>query len=142
MSEILKYIKADFLIARKEKNHPKIGFLSTLIGEIENSASMVNGEKIILEESIISILKSFEKKANEILAIDPSKIEPEYLAKAKAEKEWINHYLPSQLTEDDIRKIFSDLDNSNLGLMMKHLKEKYAGLYDGKLASMVAKEFI
>lgn len=138
-STTLEKIKADFLQARKDRDHPKINFLSSLVGEIEGAAIMINGTKTVPEEITITVLKSFEKKANEFLAIP--NLEPEYQAKTHAEKEWTLSYLPRQLSEDDLRKIFSDVDHSNMGMMMKHLKEKYAGQYDGKMASMIAKEF-
>lgn len=137
---ILETIKADFIEARKARDAVRVSFLSTLIGEIESAAIIINGSKMVPEEIVIATLKSFEKKSNEFMAIP--NVDGETLKKVIAEKAWTLSYLPRQLTEEDLRKIFSDLDHSNMGLMMKHLKDNFAGQYDGKMASTVAKEFV
>ena len=59
------------------------------------------------------------------------------------EIEILSGYLPKQLTEDELRSIISDYKaaniGANVGLIMAFLKSKYNGLYDGKIASQIAK---
>lgn len=56
----------------------------------------------------------------------------------------LNEYLPKQMTEDELRSVISDFKagniGANVGAIMSFLKTKYAGLYDGKIASQLAKE--
>ena len=50
------------------------------------------------------------------------------------------------LDESEIEKIISDLKSDqpdlNMGMAMKVLKERYAGQYDGKVASGIAKRML
>ena len=58
----------------------------------------------------------------------------------------IEGFLPSQLTEEQLESIISELQvkdpSINMGLAMKALKDSYAGQYDGKIASSVAKRML
>jgi len=60
------------------------------------------------------------------------------------EIEILNGYLPKQMTEDELRSVISDFKaeniGANVGSIMSFLKTNYAGLYDGKMASQLAKE--
>jgi hypothetical protein len=140
MSNILTTLKADFLAARKARDGVLSSFLSSLIGDIESAAITEEGRIELTDAHVIAVLKSYEKKAKENLSIENM---AENLKEAVSkELDIIRSYLPQQLTEEEIRNIFTELDASNLGLMMKHLKDNFAGLYDGSLASKIAKEFI
>jgi uncharacterized protein YqeY len=52
-------------------------------------------------------------------------------------------YLPVQLTEDDVAKLIesikSNLENPNMGALMKELQPKIKGQFDGKKASEMVK---
>lgn len=140
MSDILKTIKEDFLQARKNREHSVSSFLSSLVGDIETAAVTAEGRVEITDAMVVKVLKSYEKKAKEFLDIE--NLAANMLANIHFEMEIINKYMPVQLTEEKIRSIFSELDTSNLGVMMKHLKDNFEGLYDGSLASKIAKEFL
>ena len=55
----------------------------------------------------------------------------------------LQSFLPSQLTSDEIEKIFQTMKQENdslqMGVAMKQLKDLHAGKYDGKTASEVAR---
>jgi uncharacterized protein YqeY len=55
----------------------------------------------------------------------------------------LNEYLPQQMDEFQLREaidLFKTANpDANMGAIMAHLKAEYAGLYDGKLASSLAK---
>jgi uncharacterized protein YqeY len=82
------------------------------------------------------------KKNEELLNIP--NISENMVALAQHEKSIVEKYLPKQLTADEIRNIIQLLGGAqvNLGDIMKHLKERYSGQYDGKVASTVAREFV
>lgn len=139
MTDTLTKIKADFLLARKAKDEKAKAFYSSLIGDIESAAIMINGYKTVSEDVTISTLKSTVKKCKEFLAIE--NLLPDTISKIQSELALAESYLPTQLTENQLREIFTSIDHSNMGLMMKHLKDNYSGQYDGKMASQIAKEF-
>jgi uncharacterized protein YqeY len=137
MSETLTKLRIEFLDRRKARDTETAAFLSTIIGEIESNAKMVDGMKVVTEEDVVKVLKSFEKKTVEFLNIVPDS------AKSLKEKEIIESFLPKQLTEQEILDIITQSGtDKNMGAMMKYLKDNYAGTYDGKTASKVVKEIV
>lgn len=56
-----------------------------------------------------------------------------------AERAVLEQFLPMQLSENALIEVAKC--QANMPAFMKHLKENFAGKYDGKLASQVAKEF-
>lgn len=137
--KIFDAIKEDFKEARVAGNKLASGLLSTVVGEIENKAKMVDGMKQVAEESVVSTLKTFIKNVD---TFKDNVTDTVTHAKLMAEKQILEKYLPSQLSEDELRDIFASIDHSNMGIMMKHLKDNYSGRYDGSVASKVAKEFL
>lgn len=61
----------------------------------------------------------------------------------KREIQILNEYLPQQMSETQLRtaidKFKSENIDANVGSIMAYLKANFAGLYDGKLASQLAK---
>lgn len=58
-----------------------------------------------------------------------------------AEIEFLQEFIPAQLTETDIREFFRSTGLTNKGQLMKALKDKHPNQYDGKVAVWVAGEF-
>lgn len=144
MSNILKTIKDDLLYARKNKMTNATTFLSTLIGEIEAKAYAGSQKIELTDEHAIAAIKSYIKKTSEFLSLEG--IEEDVKEKLERELEILEGYLPTQLSETEIRnffnKIVSEVENVKLGDLMKALKSEYNGLYDAVLASQIAKEFL
>ena len=76
----------------------------------------------------------FEEKANRT----------EQITALKSEIACLEAFLPTQLSAEQIEKIITDFKTANaaanMGVVMKELKDKYTGQYDGKLASDLAKK--
>jgi hypothetical protein len=55
----------------------------------------------------------------------------------------LNEYLPQQMDESQLRTAIemfkAENPDANMGSIMAHLKANFAGLYDGKMASQLAK---
>jgi uncharacterized protein YqeY len=66
------------------------------------------------------------------------------VAQNDKEKAILDAYLPQQMTpealEEAIREISVELGTTQIGPLMAKLKEKYAGQYDGKLASELVRK--
>lgn len=135
---MFKRIKSDRLVARREKNKEVSSILTTLIGEIESDVIGNTKIKEITDDVVIAKIKKFSKSLNELLSkLDkdsPAAELPNYELKI------LNSYLPSQLTEDELRAIIIDSGLTNIGEIMKMLKSNYSGLFDGKMASSIIKE--
>ena len=146
MMSLLLQIKKDQLQARKNNQTAEATLLTTLIGE----ASMIgknDGNRDSTDEEVISVIKKFVKNNNELM--NYANKESSAYALAKDENEFLSQYLPSQMTEEEIRtavqqRIHSldEISPKLMGKIMGWLKENYGGQYDGALASKVVKELL
>ena len=77
-------------------------------------------------------------------SLDSYPAENPMVEKIKAEIQFLEPYLPSQLSEADvvslIKKIVSSLAAPNMGLVMKELTPQIKGRFDGKRANDLVKE--
>lgn len=133
----LENIKNDLDNARKEKKQQLLTLLVTLYSE----ACMVGKTKrngLPTEEEVTSVVKKFKIGVEEIAKIKGLSDDLQY------ELDIYERYLPIMLTKDQLVEIVSGISPkpNNLGEVMKFLKEKYSGLYDGKVASDIAKEVL
>lgn len=131
------------IAARKGSNHVLKNLLVTLYSEAQMvGKNKRNGDPT--DEEVISVVKKFITNAEETskILILNSKSNHDQLEEINA----LNNYLPSQLSEDQLRTIISSyvssIQNPNIGLVMKYLKDHYSGQYDGKVASMLVKNMV
>lgn len=129
-------LQNDLTTARKQKDAVRISILSTLIGEIQQHMDV---DKNISDEKVLQLIKKFVKNNNDFIALTKDIVRTNEL---QFENDILNAYLPKQLTESELRTIIvAQLQaGSNLGQVMAFLKANYLGLYDGALASRIAKE--
>jgi hypothetical protein len=142
---ILEQIKADSLEARKKKDNIAANLLTTLYSE----ALMVGknkGDRLPTDEEVISTVQKFLKNAMETKGL-LERADSATLALFTIDSEItvLTRYLPAPLSDDELTsaiKIIIDDGNANVGAIMKALKEQYAGRYDGKKASELAKRLL
>jgi len=143
---LLSQIKKDQLQARKNSKTVEATLLTTLIGE----AAMIgknDGNRETTDEEVVAVIKKFVKNNTELMGYAVA--ESVAYMNARDENDFLSQYLPSQMTEDEIRaavqKRIVTLDEISpklMGSVMKWLKDNYAGQYDGGLASKVVKELL
>lgn len=126
-------IKIDSVTARKGRTDTvKIKLLVTLLGDLDRYAKD-NGIENAPDEETGKKIKKFVEGAKEVIkhGSDQPKLDAEY------EIEILTAYLPKQMTQAELVLAVRDAvaaGGTNLGLVMKTLKAKYAGLYDGAQA--------
>jgi uncharacterized protein YqeY len=135
LSELYDLIAKDRLIARKHKNAGKAGLLTVLVGEVDKKAKD-DGDRKPTDEDCLSVIKKLLKSVEENLKYKPG--EAEFLS----EKSILEYYLPSQFNEDQLLELLVEAKPINLGSAMSYLKMNFAGQYDSKLASKVAKDYL
>lgn len=121
--------------AKKQKDVLKSNLLSTLYAEM---FTLSKSGKELTDEDSVKIVKKFIKNCDETLALDiPEEAKKKYLA----EKQILMGYLPSQLSAEDIEMTVSQLvgEGKVMKDIMVHFKENFAGRYDGKTVSDIAK---
>lgn len=130
---LMEQIKTQQIAARKAGD-PKASLLTTLLGE----AAMVgkNAGRETTDAEVVAVVKKFIKNVDETIAALQAR--NQLFTEFAVEREVLEQFLPQQLTEATLAEVAKT--QPDMPTFMKHLKEKYAGQYDGKLASTVAKK--
>ena len=133
---MLDQLNSDIKEAMKNKEKEKLSALRYLKSMImENNTS----KKPVSE---IDVAIKHHKKLKDSLENYPDGHE----MKSQIEQEltFIEHYLPSQMDENEvielIKQIKGNLDSPNMGAIMKDLQPQIKGRFDGKRASTLVKE--
>lgn len=140
---LLQEIKSKNLEARKAKLTAVVNVLTPLIGDAEMVGKNANRE--VTDAEVVQMIKKFIKNLDEtIRALGDN--DPRTLA-ALGEKNTLESFLPKQLSEDELKGhihaihagLVTHEGKADMGSIMKMLKTRFDGLYDGKLASQLIK---
>lgn len=131
----------DLKAARFQRDDMKRNVLTTLIGELDTNAKRTG--KAVTDEQAVATVKKFVENAKFTM----SKLSPEVELYKAYEKEsaLLAGYLPKQMSEAELTGAvlaFIGEGFTTMGEVMAQLKYKYAGLYDGKMASAVVKKYV
>lgn len=131
---LMEQIKAKQVAARKA-GAPEASLYTTLLGE----ASVIGknaGNRETTDAEVVAVVKKFIKNAEETAVALTSRNQDatDFLVECSI----LEQFLPMQLSEAALIEVAKCQEN--MPAFMKHLKENFAGQYDGKLASTVAKQ--
>lgn len=135
---MLDFLRAEMLQARLRQDTAWVKVVSTAIGDLERKYN----KDFVSRDQMVAWAKS------QLKAIDESRSKAEKFGQTFVADELyvklLNSMLPVQMTEDDLYNFFTKECSGveNLGEMMKELKTRRAGMYDGKLASAVARSVL
>lgn len=141
---LIDTIKSKNIEARKAKLTAVSSLLTTLIGEAEMVGKNA-GNRAPTDAEVQAVIKKFIKNLNETIGILGDN-DPRTLA-AMGERSTLETFLPKQLTEDELKShihaihagLVTHEGKADMGSIMKMLKIRFDGLYDGKLASQLIK---
>lgn len=145
---LFEKLKLDRIQAMKDKDVIKKDLLGTLIAEASKEV------KEPADDKVIATIKKFIANLKQITGMGNIGQLEALLAKTQKEIAILESYMPKQLSEFELEQIIKNLykksmDNPSepyvfitMGEVMKHLKENYAGLYDGKLANEICKRVL
>lgn len=143
---LLSTIKAAQLQARKSKDTIATGVLTTLIGEAVNVGKS-NGNRETTDAEVIAMVKKFITNAQETIKIleatNPA------VATVNKEIEILSAFLPTQMSDERLELAIATAATEtgattikDMGKVMKFLKERYEGTYDGAKASAMIKKLL
>lgn len=116
-------MKEDRHEARKFDDKVSYGILTVMVGEFDR----IDGD--VPDEKVISLTKKM---------IDACEMTNDHEQAAV-----LKSYIPQQLSEVEIEDALQEMlvknPDAKMGQMMGFLKQNYSGMYDGKVASGVAK---
>ena len=152
---MLSKIKAAQLQARKNRDAVTASLLTTLIGEAEMVGK--NANRATTDDEVIAVIQKFIKNINEtVSALSAQPATASTIATQarievlQAERVELEQFLPSQLSADEltghVHAIIAGLlgmkSTINVGDVMGVLKNRFAGRYDGKMASTIVKNLV
>lgn len=132
---LMEQIKAKQIAARKAgaPQEREASLLTTLLGE----AAMVgkNANRETTDQEVVAVVKKFVKNIDETITALSSRNQD--ASAFMVERKILEQFLPVQMTEQAIQNVAEQF--TSMPEFMKYMKENYAGQYDGKVASTIAK---
>ncbi len=138
-------LKSAMKEAMKAKDKIALETIRSLISAIQYE-EMNKKVDSLTNDQAIAVLKSELKKQKESLEFAEKDSREDLIAEAKTRVSCVESFLPAQLSEEELEKILLDAkeqgQGDNIGALMKFLQGSYAGQYDGKAASAVARKIL
>ena len=146
MRERIAQAMKDALKSKDQAALSTIRLISAALKDRDIAARSDNNHDGISDDEILSMLQTMIKQRNESAKMYEDGGRPELAAAEQAEIELIKQFLPEQLSHDDIEKAIKDAvvetgaaSIKDMGKVMAHLKEHYAGQMDFSAASQMVK---
>ena len=143
---LIKKIEEERNKARKEKNDIDNRCLSFFLGEVRKIGKN-DGNRETVDAEVVREAKKLKNTNLETLAL--VSITNDMRDQLEREIEIYDEFIPKQLTEKELTDIIKEtIEEENIssikqmGIVMKLLKEKYDGLFDGKIASGLVKSIL
>lgn len=144
--ELEKTLQADLVSAMKGHQENAIAALRSVKAAIQNEK--VNGTyHELTDNDIVKLIQKLVKQRQESMEIYEQAGRHELADKEQQEMFVLMNYLPKMLGEEELHSAIDDIvaelgasSMKDMGNVMKLLRERYAGQYDGKTASEYIKE--
>jgi len=140
-------IADDFKVALKTGDKDRVSVLRLIKSTMKNKE--IEKKTALTDEEIQAILRSFVKRGKESIEQFSKAGRSDLVEKEKKELSLIQDYLPRQLSEDEVKKVVSDIINEqglsgpkDLGKAMKAAMARLRGQADGKLLNNIVKEML
>lgn len=136
-------LQHDLQDAMRARDMGKVYVLRGLLTAIKNAKVEAQVTELA-EADIVALARKEINKRVESITYAEKAGRAETVAQNQAEKEILEAYLPPQLgsaeLEEAIRSLSGELQTTAIGPLMKTLQERFAGRYDGKLASQLIRK--
>jgi uncharacterized protein YqeY len=139
-----KDLRDQLTTAMRAKDAVRMRALRAVLSLVKNK--MIETRADLSERDIASLIQREVKQCKETLEFARQADRGEQVTEHEELLGILEGLLPQGLSEDQLREairaIVAETGATNLGPIMKSLGEKYAGRYDGKAASELAKQVL
>ena len=139
-----KDLRDQLSTAMRARDAVRMRALRAVLAQVKNRSIEVRGE--IPEREVTALIQREVKQTKETLEFARQAGRGEQIAEHEELLGILESLLPSALGEAElreaIRSIIGETGATSLGPVMKTLGERYAGQYDGKVASTLARELL
>ena len=144
---MLHQIEIDLKDALKNQDKAKVGVLRILISKCKNK-SIATG-KPLEDSEVMKVLQTAAKQHKESIKLYKQGERNDLVDQETAELNIVEAYLPSMMTEDEIKSIISSVieetgasSMADFGKVMPLVMKKGAGKIDGGVAQNLLKELL
>jgi uncharacterized protein YqeY len=131
----LQQVRTEALKLKDSFSFTKLG---TVLGEAKQLATKKENRDPT-DEEVIGIVKKGLEGIAEMLEHEKDNLKRGTLL---AERQLLQTFMPTQLSETEIKVIIENAAMDSIGKIMAIFKNNFAGKYDGKLVSKLAEEFL
>ena len=138
--KLIDLIMHNRALARANKESKvEFAILTLLVGELETSLKR-EGKSVTeaTDGTVVAVIKKLIKSNNEVIGLYGEVGSAKFIQ----ENQVLSGYLPTSMTEVEIREALMAAVFGNVGEAMKYMAEKFAGKFDKGLASKIAKELL
>ena len=139
--ELEETIQQDLASAMKSRQENAVSALRSVKAAIQNE-KVSGAYHELTDQDVLRLIEKLVKQRKESIEIYSQAGREELAEKEQKEMFVLLNYLPKLMTEDELKEaidgIVSETGASSMrdmGAVMKLLKERYAGRYDGRAAS-------
>lgn len=125
-----------------------VGVLTTFKGEAEKSAKLIDGVKVVADDTIVDLAKKFIKNSNELIKL--CELGDSRQQNAFIEITILEAYMPKQMSEDELRvNIQTIIDGLDLavdikamGRVMGAMSKAFGKSFDGSTCNTIVRELL
>jgi uncharacterized protein YqeY len=141
MSELLARLQGDLNAARKSQDKAATLLLGTILADIKNKRIELRRDPA--DDDVIDVLRKGIKRRRESVEMYDKGGRVDLADKERAEVATLEHYLPAQVSEDDIRAaVRAAIEGgvTTIGPLMGKVNPQFKGRADGGVVSRIVKE--
>lgn len=138
-------LNQDMKEAMKARETERLSTIRQLRSAIKNKE--IDQKKELDDASILAVIATLVKQRRESAQLYRDNDRPELAAKEEAELAILQHYLPLQLSEAELRTLVAEaiaatgaLSLKDIGKVMPQVMAKTRGAADGRLVNQIVKE--
>ena len=144
---MLHQIEIDLKDALKNQDKAKVGVLRILISKCKNKSIAIG--KPLEDSEVMKVLQTAAKQHKESIKLYKQGERKDLVDQETTELNIVEAYLPSMMTEDEIKSIVSSVieatgasSMADFGKVMPQVMKKGAGKIDGGVAQNLLKELL
>lgn len=127
---LVEQLEADLAAAMRERDQVRLQVVRLLKSALKNQQIELGHE--LTPQEMLAVLQKEAKKRRDSIEAYKTASRDDLVAEETAELEQIEHYLPAQLTEDEVRAIVRDVVAANPGAQMGQIIGQVIARVDGR----------
>lgn len=140
-------IAQDLVQAMKDKDKVRLSVLRMVKSAVRNAE--IDAHRTLTDDEVLAVLRKEVKQRRETIATLEGSARAELIADAKAEIAILSSYLPTALSDDEVRAIIRDVATeigasmkADMGRLMPAVMKKVGASAEGRTVSRLVQEFL